>query len=103
MSKARMFLTVAAGACVALFAALLTSLSYASLGSRYPRAGGAAYVTDRAFGEEMHPQNGLACAGTAANQVSPSSQQPSMTDFIKTGHTGGDSRKFRIAHAYESA
>jgi len=34
---------------VALFAALLTSLSYASLGSRYPRAGGAAYVTARAF------------------------------------------------------
>jgi amino acid transporter len=35
---------------IALFAALLTSLSYASLGSRYPRAGGAAYVTARAFG-----------------------------------------------------
>jgi amino acid transporter len=35
---------------VALCAALLTSLSYASLGSRYPRAGGAAYVTGRAFG-----------------------------------------------------
>ncbi|MFT3730146.1 MAG: APC family permease [Hyphomicrobium sp.] len=35
---------------IALVAALLTSLSYASLGSRYPRAGGAAYVTDRAFG-----------------------------------------------------
>ena len=35
---------------VALFAALLTSLSYASLGSLYPRAGGAAYVTERAFG-----------------------------------------------------
>lgn len=34
---------------VALCAALLTSLSYASLGSRYPRAGGAAYVTGRAF------------------------------------------------------
>ena len=34
----------------ALCAALLTALSYASLGSRYPRAGGAAYVTDRAFG-----------------------------------------------------
>jgi APA family basic amino acid/polyamine antiporter len=34
---------------VALSAALLTSLSYASLGSRYPRAGGAAYVTARAF------------------------------------------------------
>ena len=35
---------------VALVAALLTALSYASLGSRYPRAAGAAYVTERAFG-----------------------------------------------------
>ncbi|WP_045836847.1 APC family permease [Hyphomicrobium sp. 99] len=34
---------------IAMVAALLTALSYASLGSRYPRAGGAAYVTDRAF------------------------------------------------------
>jgi amino acid transporter len=34
----------------ALCAALLTALSYASLGSRYPRAGGASYVTGRAFG-----------------------------------------------------
>ncbi len=34
---------------VALVAALLTALSYASLGSRHPRAGGAAYVTQRAF------------------------------------------------------
>jgi amino acid transporter len=34
---------------VALVAALLTGLSYASLGSRYPRAGGAAYVTHRAY------------------------------------------------------
>lgn len=38
---------------VALFAALLTALSYASLGSRYPRAGGAAYVTERAFGKPL--------------------------------------------------
>lgn len=35
---------------VAMFAALLTALSYASLGSRYPRAAGSAYVTERAFG-----------------------------------------------------
>lgn len=34
---------------VALVAALLTALSYASLGSRHPRAGGAAYVTQRAY------------------------------------------------------
>lgn len=33
-----------------MIAAVLTGLSYASLGSRYPRAAGAAYVTHRAFG-----------------------------------------------------
>ena len=32
----------------AMIAALLTGLSYASLGSRYPKAGGAAFVTERA-------------------------------------------------------
>jgi amino acid transporter len=35
---------------VAMAAALLTALSYASLGSRYPRAAGAVYVTERAYG-----------------------------------------------------
>ncbi len=35
---------------VAMVAALLTALSYASLGSRYPRAGGAAFVTHKAYG-----------------------------------------------------
>lgn len=35
---------------VAMAAAVLTGLSYASLASRYPRAAGAAYVTHRAFG-----------------------------------------------------
>ncbi len=34
---------------VAMVAALLTALSYASLGSRYPRAGGAAFVTQKAY------------------------------------------------------
>lgn len=33
-----------------MVAALLTALSYACIGSRYPRAAGAAYVTHRAFG-----------------------------------------------------
>lgn len=37
------------GFVVAMVAALLTGLSYASLGSRYPRAGGAAYITHRTF------------------------------------------------------
>ena len=34
-------------------AAGLTGLSYASLGSRYPRAGGAAYITHRAYGRNL--------------------------------------------------
>lgn len=36
-----------------MVAAMLTGLSYASLGSRYPRAAGAAYVTQHAFGRPM--------------------------------------------------
>ena len=38
---------------LAMVAALLTGLTYASLGSRYPRAGGAAYIIQRAFGRPM--------------------------------------------------
>jgi amino acid transporter len=37
------------GFLLSLFIALLTGLSYASLGSRYPRAGGAAYITQHAY------------------------------------------------------
>lgn len=36
-----------------MIAALFTGLSYASLASRHPRAAGAAYVTERAFGWEF--------------------------------------------------
>jgi amino acid transporter len=39
-----------AGFVAAMVGALLTGLSYASAGSRYPKAGGAAYITGRAFG-----------------------------------------------------
>jgi len=35
---------------MSMLAAMLTGLSYASLGSRYPRAAGAAFVVQRAFG-----------------------------------------------------
>jgi len=38
---------------LAMIAALLTGLSYASVGSRFPRAGGAAYISHRAFGWPM--------------------------------------------------
>jgi APA family basic amino acid/polyamine antiporter len=37
----------------ALTAALFTGLSYAALGSRYPRAGGAAFMTHHAFGHPL--------------------------------------------------
>jgi len=36
----------------AMVVALLTGLSYACVGSRYPKAGGAAYVTQRALGKQ---------------------------------------------------
>jgi amino acid transporter len=38
---------------VSMVAALLTGLSYASIASRYPKAGGAAYVTHRAYGKPL--------------------------------------------------
>src|SRR5262245_33229128 len=38
---------------VSMVAAMLTGLSYASLASRYPRAAGAAFVTQRAFGWQL--------------------------------------------------
>jgi APA family basic amino acid/polyamine antiporter len=38
---------------VSMTAASLTGLSYASLSSRYPRAGGAAYITHKAFGSHF--------------------------------------------------
>jgi amino acid transporter len=41
------------GFAVAMVAALLTGLSYASLGSRYPRAGGAATVVHRAWARPL--------------------------------------------------
>jgi len=59
---------------VSMVAAALTGLSYASLGSRYPRAGGAAYIVHRAFGFAMLSyviglavmMSGLTSMGTAS-------------------------------------
>jgi len=38
---------------ISMVAAMLTGLSYASLASRYPKAGGAAYVAHRAYGRPL--------------------------------------------------
>lgn len=54
---------------VALVAALLTAFSYASLGSRYPRAGGAAYIVERAFRSPLLgfvAGLGVVCSGLAS-------------------------------------
>lgn len=60
---------------VALVAALLTALSYASLGSRYPRAGGAAYIAHRAYRSPMAGfVVGLAVACSALTSVATQSR-----------------------------
>jgi amino acid transporter len=51
---------------IALVGAGLTAFSYASLGSRYPRAGGAAYVTQRAYHHGLLTHSvgiAVACSG----------------------------------------
>jgi amino acid transporter len=51
---------------IALIGAGLTAFSYASLGSRYPRAGGAAYVTQRAYSHGLLTHGvgiAVACSG----------------------------------------
>jgi amino acid transporter len=52
---------------IALIGAGLTAFSYASLGSRYPRAGGAAYVTQRAY------HHGLLTHGVGLRSRAPGS------------------------------
>jgi amino acid transporter len=60
---------------VSLVAALLTGLSYASLGSRYPRAAGAAYITHRAYGSGMLTHLvGLAIACSALTSMAAGSR-----------------------------
>ena len=60
---------------VALVAALLTALTYASLGSRYPRAGGAAYIAERAYRSPLIGfVVGLAVACSALTSVATQSR-----------------------------
>lgn len=60
---------------VALVAALLTALTYASLGSRYPRAGGAAYIAERAYRSPLIGfVVGLAVACSALRSVATQSR-----------------------------
>jgi amino acid transporter len=63
------------GFAVAMVAALLTGLSYASLGSRHPRAGGAAYVVQRGFGRPLLTWTvGLAVMASSLTSVATQSR-----------------------------
>ena len=74
------------GFVVAMVAALLTGLSYASLGSRYPRAGGAAYVTGRAFGWPLLTWTvGLAVMASGLTSVATQSRVVAANILALTG------------------
>ncbi|MBI2298422.1 MAG: amino acid permease [Armatimonadetes bacterium] len=66
---------------VSMVAALLTGLSYASLGSRYPRAAGAAYVTQRAFGRPFLAYL-VGLAVMASGLTSMATQSRTFTGYI---------------------
>lgn len=77
------------GFVVAMVAALLTGLSYASLGSRYPRAGGAAYVTARAFGWPLLTWTvGLAVMASGLTSVATQSRVVAANILALTGLEG---------------
>jgi amino acid transporter len=74
---------------VALVAALLTALTYASLGSRYPRAGGAAYVAERAYRSPLIGfVVGLAVACSALTSVATQSRVFAANLAGLTGSSG---------------
>lgn len=74
---------------VALVAALLTALTYASLGSRYPRAGGAAYIAERAYRSPLLGfVVGLAVACSSLTSVATQSRVFAANLATLTG--GGD-------------
>ncbi|WP_270938029.1 APC family permease, partial [Falsiroseomonas oryzae] len=74
------------GFLVAMVAALLTGLSYASLGSRYPRAGGAAYITGRAFAWPLLTWTvGLAVMASGLTSVATQSRVVAANVLALTG------------------
>jgi basic amino acid/polyamine antiporter, APA family len=74
---------------VALVAALLTAFTYASLGSRYPRAGGAAYVAERAYRSPLIGfVVGLAVACSSLTSVATQSRVFAVNLASLTGGSG---------------
>lgn len=74
---------------VALVAALLTAFTYASLGSRYPRAGGAAYIAERAYRSPLVGfVVGLAVACSSLTSVATQSRVFAANLASLTGSSG---------------
>jgi len=60
---------------MSMIAAALTGLSYASLGSRYPKAGGVSYITHKAFGKDWLSYGfGLSILASGMTSVATSSR-----------------------------
>ena len=73
-----------------MVAALLTGLSYASIVSRYPRAAGAAYVTQRAFGLPLLSYVvGLAVTASGLTSMAAGSNvfAENLRPFVPLSHT----------------
>ena len=78
---------------LSLVAAGLTGLSYASLGSRYPRAGGAAYITQRAYRRSLLTHmvgltvacSGLTSIAAGARVVGENLQALAVLEGLPTG------------------
>ena len=75
---------------VSMVAAMLTGLSYASIASRYPKAAGAAYVTQRAYRQSMLTYvvglavmcSGLTSVATQSRVVAANLQQLTFLDGV---------------------
>lgn len=67
---------------VSMVAAVLTGLSYAALGSRYPRAAGAAYVVHRAFGRGWLSY-GVGLAVLASGLTSMATQTRAFSGYVR--------------------
>lgn len=75
---------------VSMVAALLTGLSYASLGSRYPRAAGSAFVIQRAYGIDLLTHmaglavcaSGITSMAAGARVIAENLQRLSLFDTV---------------------
>lgn len=92
VAAAKMGNAVWLGFVAAMIVAMLTGLSYASIASRYPRAAGAAYVVNRAFGVRyLSYLVGLAVVASGLTSMAAGSRFFAQVLAPMVGAPGGDS------------